>query len=49
MPTLNVCVQIYMNEKNTQILLKLQIFLFFSETLSMYKKIANENTDKSAT
>ena len=28
MPTLNVCVQIYMNKK-TQKLLKLRIFLFF--------------------
>ena len=49
MPTLNVCVQIYMNKKNTQNLLKLQIFLFFSEALSMYNKIINENTDNSAT
>ena len=31
MPTLNVCVQINMNKKKTQNLLKLQIFLFFSE------------------
>ena len=31
MPTLNVRLQIYMNKKNTQNLLKLQIFLFFSE------------------
>ena len=35
MPTLNVRVQIYMNKK-TQNLLKLQIFLLFSEALSMY-------------
>ena len=48
MPTLNVCVQIYINKK-TQNLLKLQIFLFFSEALSMYNKITNENTDNSAT
>ena len=37
MPTLNVCVQIYMNKKNTQNLLKVQIFLFFLEALSMYQ------------
>ena len=49
MPTLNVCVQIYMNKKKTQNLSKLQIFLFFSEALSMYNKIINENTDNSAT
>ena len=49
MPTLNVCVEIYMNKKNTQNLFKLQIFLFFSEALSMYNKIINENTDNSAT
>ena len=49
MPTLNVCVQIYMNKKNRQNLLKVQIFLFFSEALSMYDKITNENTDNSAT
>ena len=49
MPTLNVCVEIYMNKKNTQNLFKLQIFLFFSEALSMYNKITNENTDNSAT
>ena len=48
MPTLNVCAQIYMNKK-TQNLLKLQIFLFFSEALSMYNKITSENTDNSAT
>ena len=48
MPTLNVCVQIYTNKKNTQNLLKLQTFLFFSEALSMYNKIINENTDKPA-
>ena len=39
MTSLNVCLQIYMNKKNTQNLLKLQIFLFFSETLSMYQEI----------
>ena len=49
MRTLNVCVQIYMNEKYTQGLFKLQVFLFFSEALSMYNKITNENTDNSAT
>ena len=49
MPTLNVCVQIYMNKKSTQNLLKLQIFIFFSEALSMYNKITNENIDNSAT
>ena len=37
MPTLNVCVQIYMNKKNTQNLLKVQKFLFFLEALSMYQ------------
>ena len=49
MTSLNVCLQIYMNKKNTQNLLKLQIFLFFSEALSMCNKITNEITDNSAT
>ena len=48
MPILNVCVQIYLKKK-TQNLLKVQIFLFFSEALSMYNKVKNENTDNSAT
>ena len=48
MPTLNVWLQIDMNQK-TQNLLKLQIFLFFSEALSLFNKITNENTDNSAT
>ena len=39
---------IYMNKKNTQNLLKSQIFLFFSEALSMCNQITNENTDNSA-
>ena len=44
MPSLNVCVQIYVNKKNTtKNLLKLQIFIFFSEALSMYNEITNEN------
>ena len=34
-------------KKNTQNLLKLQIFLFFSEALSMCNKITKENTDNS--
>ena len=37
-----------MNKKNTHNFLKLQIFLF-SEALSMYNNITNENTDNSAT
>ena len=41
MPTLNVCVQIYMNKKTE--------FLFFSEALPMYNNITNENTDNSGT
>ena len=41
MPTLNVCIQIYMNKK-TQHLLKLQIFLFFSEALSVYEKASEK-------
>ena len=41
MPTLNVCVQIYMNKK-TQHLLKLQIFLFFSEALSVFEKASEK-------
>ena len=44
-----VCVCVSVNKKNTQNLFKLQIFLFLSEALSMYKKITNENTDNSAT
>ena len=39
MPTLNVCLQIYMNKKTQHLLkLRLQIFPFFSETLSVYEK-----------
>ena len=50
MPTLNVCVQIYMNrKKNPQNLFKVQIFIFFPEALSIYDKIRNENTNNSAT
>ena len=41
MLTLNVCVEIYMNKKNAQNLFKLQIFLFFSEALTMYEKNRN--------
>ena len=41
MPTLNGCVQIYMNKK-TKDLLKLQIFLFFSEALSVYEKASEK-------
>ena len=37
MPTLNVCVQRYVNKKSTQNLLKLQILIFFSEALSITK------------
>ena len=48
MSTLNVCVEIYMKKKKKK-LFKLQIFLFFSEALSIYNKITNENTDNSAT
>ena len=44
-----LCVCVSVNKKNTQNLFKLQIFLFLSEALSMYKKITNENTDNSAT
>ena len=44
MPTLNVCVEI-----KKKSLFKLQIFLFFSEALSMYNKITKECTDNSAT
>ena len=35
---LNVCVEMYINKKNTQNFFKLQIFLFFSEILSMYNQ-----------
>ena len=38
-----------MNKKIKQNLFKLQIFLFFSEALSMYNKITNVNADNSAT
>ena len=31
------------------IYLKAQVFLYFSEALSMYNQITNENTDNSAT
>ena len=47
---LYIYIYIYIYElKKAQNLFKLQIFLFFSETLSMYNKITNENTDNSAT
>ena len=39
----------YMTKKNTQNLLKAQIFHFFSEALSMYNQITNENIDNSVT
>ena len=35
--------------KKTQNLLKLQIFIFFSEALSMGNKITNKNADNSTT
>ena len=35
--------------KNTDNLLKAQIFIFFSEALSMCNQITNENRDNSAT
>ena len=45
MPTLNVWLEIY-GQKNTHIIyLKSEIFLFFSEVLSMWNKITNKNTD----
>ena len=47
MPTLNVWLEVY-GQKNI-IYLKPQIFLFFSEALSMWNQITNENTDDSAT
>ena len=37
----------YMDQK-THNILKAQIFLFFSEALSMFNQITNENTDNSA-
>ena len=37
-------IQIYMNKKNTHNFLKLQTFLF-SEALSMYNNITNENSN----
>ena len=43
MPTLNVCVQIYIYKKNTQNLLKLQIFLFFAEASEKKRNICNFN------
>ena len=36
-------------DKKTHNLLKPQIFIFFSEALSMYNQITNENTDNTAT
>ena len=47
-----VCVHIYYTYiwiKNNKKIFKVTIFLFFSEALSMCKKIANENTDNSPT
>ena len=44
-----IYIYIYINKKNTPNLLKLQLFLFFLESLSKYNKITNENTDNSAT
>ena len=49
MPTLDVLLQIYMNKKSGQNFLKLQMFLFFSEVLSMCNNIKKGNTDNSAT
>ena len=47
MPTFNALLK-YMVKKSI-IYLKVQIFLFFSESLSMWNQIPNKNTDKSAT
>ena len=41
MTAIYIYVQIYMNKK-TQYLLKLQIFLFFSEALSVYEKASEK-------
>ena len=49
MLTSNAWIKICMNKKNTQNSSKPQIFLFFSEALSMCNQITNENTDNSAT
>ena len=48
MPILHVWLQIY-GLKNTQNLLKAQIYFFFSEALSICNQITNKNTDNSAT
>ena len=48
MPTLIVCTKIYGQNKHT-IYLKAQIFIFFSEALSMWKQITNKNADNSTT
>ena len=48
MPTLNVWLEIY-GKKTCIIYLKLQIFLFFSEPLSMSNQIAHKNIDNSGT
>ena len=39
----------YMNKKTDKNLLKLQIFLSLSETLSICNQITNQNTDNLAT
>ena len=48
MLTLN-CDLKYMDKKAHMIYLKAQIFLFFSEALSMWNQITNKNTDNAAT
>ena len=48
MPTLNVWLEIY-GQKKQIIYLKPQTFIFFSEALSMWNQITNENTEDSAT
>ena len=40
-------IYIYIHEHKN--LLKLQIFSYFSEALTMYNKVKNEDTDNSAT
>ena len=42
MPTLNMCVQAYMNKKTQHLLQLKKIFLFFSEALSVYEKASEK-------
>ena len=45
MPTLNMCVQVYMNKKTQHLLQLKKIFLFFSEAFSVYEKASEKKSN----